>query len=69
MSYLGIPDLPRKPLYPIEAEAPIISAFEERSEWINVTPTAVATTALTALREAGWRLIPPAAAARSGDDG
>lgn len=29
------------------------------------TPTAIATTTLTALREAGWRLIPPARTATS----
>ena len=60
--YLGIPDLPPRPLYPIEAEAPIIEAFENtnRRSWITCTPTAIATTALTALRGAGWRIMPPA---------
>ena len=57
-----MPNLPPKPLYPIEAEQPIIDAFTQtnRAHWIAVSPTAIATTALTALREAGWRLLPPA---------
>lgn len=59
---LTVPGLPERPLYPIEAEAPIVAAFEgtNREAWINVTPTAIATASLTALREAGWRLLPPA---------
>lgn len=60
MRYLSVPGLTPKPKYPLEAEAPIVHAFVERSEWINVAPTAIATTALTALRDAGWRLMPPA---------
>lgn len=45
--------------YPIEAETPIIEALKERPQWLNVTPAAIATTALSALREAGWGLVYP----------
>lgn len=45
--------------YPIEAEQPIVSELALREGWLNVTPTAIATTVLTALTEAGWRLVYP----------
>lgn len=45
--------------YPIQAEQPIIDAFNERSDWITVSPTAIATAALTALMEAGWSIAAP----------
>lgn len=49
--------------YPLIAEIPIVEALSERNGWINVEPVAIATTALSALAAAGWRLIPPAGTA------
>lgn len=45
--------------YPIQAERPIADAFELRAAWITVSPTAIATAALSALVAAGWSIVPP----------
>ncbi len=46
-------------VYPIEAEQPIINAVAERAGWVMVSGVAIASMALAALYEAGWRLVYP----------
>ena len=52
-------DQPPKARWDKNAEAVIVEAFRDtnRTEWINVSPTAIATSALSALYDAGFRVM------------
>ncbi len=62
-----MPNLPPRDRWDKDAEAVIVEAFTNtnRKAWINVTPTAIATSALSALYDAGFQLM---GHRRGGDD-
>jgi hypothetical protein len=48
---------PPRDRYPADAEKVIAEALTERLDWINVSPTAIASAAMTALYDAGFQVM------------